>query len=359
MKKLILYIIPFFFFACGNKETKIQPEISTVSESVYASGIVKAQEQYNVYPVVTGLLQKIYVTEGDSVKQGDPLFLIENQTSALNTENARLALTLTEQNIRENSNRLRELAEAVNMAKERMQLDSLLFARQQSLWNQNIGSKVELEQRKLAYETSRANYISAQTRYDQSKTQFEIEHQQARNNLKINQEIQNNYTIRSEINGLVYDILKEQGEWVSSQGPIAVMGNPSEYLLSLQVDEYDITKVRPGQKVLVSMDSYRGKVFEAEISRVLPIMNERSRTFNVEAVFTDPPAGLFPNLTAEANIIIQTKEDVLIIPREYLLDDQYVLVGPEERARVEVGLMDYQNVEILNGLNQNQFIYKP
>jgi multidrug efflux pump subunit AcrA (membrane-fusion protein) len=245
------------------------------------------------------------------------------------------------------------------MAKERMEMDSLLYVRQQSLWEQNIGSQVELEQRKLAFETSRANYVSAQTRYDQSKNQFEIEHQQARNNLRINQQIENNYTIRSEIDGLVYDILKEQGEWVSSQGPIAVMGNPARYFLSLQVDEYDITKIRPGQKVLVNMDSYRGKVFSAEISKIYPIMNERSRTFTVEAIFTDPPAGLFPNLTAEANIIIQTKEDALIIPREYLLDDQYVLISPEERARVEVGLMDYQKVEILSGLNQNQFIYKP
>ncbi|CAN5214865.1 efflux RND transporter periplasmic adaptor subunit [soil metagenome] len=351
--------MPFFLFACGENEIKIKPEINTVTESVYASGIVKAQDQYNVYPVVTGLLQKIYVTEGDSVKQGDPLFLIENQTSALNTDNARLALELTEQNVRENSNRLRELTEAVNMARERMVLDSALFVRHQRLWNQNIGSQVELEQRKVAYETSRANYFTALTRYDQLKAQFEIEHQQARNNLLINQRIENNYTIRSEINGLVYDILKEQGEWVSSQGPIAVMGNPSRYLLSLQVDEYDIIKIRPGQKILVRMDSYRGKVFQAEISKVFPIMNERSRTFTVEAVFTHPPSGLFPNLTAEANIIIQTKQDALIIPREYLLDDQYVLISPEERAKVEVGLMDYQHVEILSGLDQNQFIYKP
>ena len=68
---------------------------------------------------------------------------------------------------------------------------------------------------------------------------------------------------------------------------------------------------------------------------------------------------LFPNLSAEANIVIQTKENALIIPREYLIEDQYVMIDSEERVEVEVGLMDYQHVEIINGLNEGQLIYKP
>lgn len=354
-----ILLFSLFIFACSENETKIQPEIKTLTESVYASGIVKAHEQYLVFPMVSGLIRKVYVTEGDSVKKGAPLFLIENQTSVLNTENARLALTLTEQNIKENSNRLLELDQAVKLAKERFELDSLLYVRQQNLWQQNIGTKVEAEQRKFAFESSKANLVTAQARFDQAKTQFNIEYQQAKNNLKITQEIQDNYTVRSEIDGLVYDILKEQGELVSSQNPIAVMGNPTNYLLSLQVDEIDIANVRLGQLVLVSMDSDKGKVYKARISKIYPIMNERSRTFTVEAVFTEAPPKLFPNLTAEANIIIQTKENVLIVPREYLVDDQYVLVSPEERVKVEVGLMNYQNVEIISGLDTSQFIYKP
>jgi multidrug efflux pump subunit AcrA (membrane-fusion protein) len=107
------------------------------------------------------------------------------------------------------------------------------------------------------------------------------------------------------------------------------------------------------------MDSYKGKVFEAIVDKIYPIMDERSRTFKIEAHFTNPPAKLYPNLTAEANIIIQTKKDALTIPKSYLIDDEYVLVNEDEKRKVKVGLSDYQNVEILDGLTVEETIYKP
>lgn len=349
----------FFLGACGQKDTSTQVETRAITESVYASGTIKAQAQYNVYAEANGLLKHILLSEGDSVKKGTPLFVLENQTSVLNTENARLAYSLTARNAQEHSNRLQELAQSVKAAREKLALDSALHVRQQNLWQQNIGSKVQAEQMTLAYETSKANYIATKARLDEAKVQFDIEHKQARNNLKINQAMEGNYTVRSEIDGMVYDILKEQGEWVSIQSPIAVIGNPDSYLLSLQVDENDIAKVRMGQLVLVNMDSYEGQTYKAQITKIYPIMNERSRTFTVEADFTASPPDLFPNLSAEANIVIQTKENALIIPREYLIENQYVLVDDEERVAVEVGLMDYQYVEIVEGLKEGQTIYKP
>ena len=347
--------------ACSKSEPGTKVRLSTITESVYASGTVKAQNQYNVFATVNGILKKTYVSEGDRVKKGDPLFLIENETSSLNTKNARLALELSAQNIRENSNRLRELEIPVNLARERLQNDSNMYVRQKNLWAKNIGTRVELEQRQLAYETSRSNYLAARSRYRQAKTQFNTEYQVAQNNLKISQETESNYTIRSETDGLVYDILKEQGELVNPQGPVAVLGRSAAFILELQVDEYDIVKIKVGQKVLITMDSYKGEIFNAEVSRIYPIMNERSRTFTVEAAFTDQPGELYPNLTLEANIIIQTKKNVLIIPREFLVDEQYVFTDPDKKERtwVKVGLMDYKFAEIQSGLDTGEVVYKP
>jgi hypothetical protein len=56
------------------------------------------------------------------------------------------------------------------------------------------------------------------------------------------------------------------------------------------------------------MDSYKGDVFEAHVDKIVPIMVVRSRTFKIEAHFIKAPSKLYPNLTAEANIIIQTKK---------------------------------------------------
>jgi hypothetical protein len=88
-------------------------------------------------------------------------------------------------------------------------------------------------------------------------------------------------------------------------------------------------------------------------------MNERSKSFSVEAVFLTQPPVLYPNLTAEANIVIQEKKRALTIPVNYLVNDSTVLISKNKTRVVKTGLKDYQKVEILNGLTAGDIIYKP
>ena len=106
-------------------------------------------------------------------------------------------------------------------------------------------------------------------------------------------------------------------------------------------------------------DSYKGLVFEAVVIKINPIMNDRSRSFSVEAGLITKPPALYPNLTTEANIIIQTKEKALLIPRNYLIDESFVMMENKEKRKVTTGLKDYQKVEILSGLTVNDIILKP
>ena len=92
MKPSILFTLVFLILvACAGKQEKTQPTVEDISESVYASGVVKSKEQYQVLPTVSGIVQKILVTEGDVVKQGEPLFILDNEAARLNTESARIA----------------------------------------------------------------------------------------------------------------------------------------------------------------------------------------------------------------------------------------------------------------------------
>jgi multidrug efflux pump subunit AcrA (membrane-fusion protein) len=125
------------------------------------------------------------------------------------------------------------------------------------------------------------------------------------------------------------------------------------------VDENDMVRVALGQKALVTMDSYKGEVFEAIVDKIYPIMDARSRTFKIEAHFLKVPEKLYPNLTAEANIIIKTKENTITIPKSYLVDNEYVIVNNDEKRKVKTGLSDYQKVEILEGLKKDETIYMP
>ena len=342
---------------CKKKPEQTQPLVENISASVYASGVIRARNQYQVFTTVPGIIQDMPVTEGDMVKKGDVLLRLVNEASKLNTENARLSADYTA--ISANTDKLNEQRLNIDLAKSKMVNDSLLMIRQLNLWKEEIGTRNQLDQAELAFKNSQTYYQSAKLRYNDLKKQLNFSAEQAGNNVKISSVISGDYTVTSKVTGKVYSLLKKKGEVVNTQTPIAVIGDANDFFLELQVDEFDIAKIQLGQEVLISLDSYKGQVFTAKVSKIGPIMNERSRSLTIEASFIERPATLYPFLTAEANIVIQTKEKVLTIPRSYLIEDSLVLLSNKEKRKVIIGLKDYQKAEVLKGLTQNDIILKP
>jgi multidrug efflux pump subunit AcrA (membrane-fusion protein) len=218
---------------------------------------------------------------------------------------------------------------------------------------------VEWEQKELNYQNSITNYRSAKIRYSDLQRQLELNANQSLNNFKINANLADDFIIKSEVSGKVYSLLKVTGESVTIQNPVAIIGDDKNFLLELQVDEYDIIKIKLAQKVLISMDSYKGKTYEAVIKKINPILNERSKSFTIEAQFINRPTILYPFLTVEANIVIRTKPQALTIPRSYLVSDSMVLNENKKLVKVTIGLKDYQKAEILSGITKDDFILNP
>lgn len=356
----ILFLFgPFIFlFSCGKSENEtIKPEVRSITESVYASGTVKTVDQYEAFTLASGPIQEIFVKEGDTVDVGTPILAVFSEREKLGRESAELARSFADQQA--NQSRIRDLELSIELAKSKMKNDSLLNERQKNLWSKGIGSAVELEQRQLAYQSSKSSYESYLLRYRELKREVEFNSKTASKTLDISKVLESEYVLKSKIKGKVYAILKEKGEMVTAQIPLAVLGSADKFLLELQVDEYDISKVIPGQRVMVSMDSYKGKVFEALVTQVYPIMDTKSKSFTVEAEFLENPPRLYPNLTLEANIITETKENTVVIPRNYLINDERVISENGDTLLVKVGIRDYQFAEILEGLDQNTTLIRP
>ncbi len=355
--KIIILLTLLIFFSCNKKQEKIQPTVESITQSVYASGIIKSKNQYKVFSTVNGLVNDVLVTEGDVVKKGDILIKITNTTAQLNTENAKIVADFNAVNA--NAERLNELQININLAKAKMDEDASLQRRQQNLWDENIGSKNELEQRQLAYKNSVTAYEAAKLRYAQLQKQTQFQERQSKKNVEISSAIKNDFTIKGNVDGKVYNILVKKGEMVNTVSPLAIVGDGVDYVIELQVDEYDVTKIKMGQKILLNMDSYKGEVFEAIVTKINPIMNEKTKAFLVEAIFVKQPPTLVPYLTCEANIIIETKEKAITIPRNYLLEGDSVWVDAKKKKKVAIGLKDYEKVEIVNGLSATDYIFKP
>lgn len=354
---LFYLLISVLFFSCSSSNEEVLPERKDISESVYASGKVISKNQYEVIPNASGTIQEIFVNEGDTVQIGSPLLTIMDESTLLNREMAALAKGFSER--QQNMARLKELEINSSLAKKRMENDSLLYLRQQNLYEKGIGTKIELEQRKLSWDNSISVYQTALLSLQELERQLIYNERNAAKNLELAWTMESDLMVKSKIKGRVYALLKEKGEMVNVQTPVAILGAADEFVLELQVDEYDIVKVEKNQKVKVSMDSYRTEVFDALVTKINPMMDERSKSFIVEALFIQGPPRLYPNLTLEANIIIQVKENALMVPSNYVMDDQFVINNAGDTLAVTLGIKNYQYSEILEGIDETTLLLKP
>lgn len=348
----------FFMLSCKNQKEKILPQKTRLTESVYASATIQPDSLYQVYAAVGGILERNLVEEGDLVQKGTSLVQIMNNAPKLNTENAKLTLQLAVENFSGSSAILIGLEDEIQAGSLNFQNDSINFFRQKRLWEQQIGSKVEFDNRNLAFELSRNNLNLLKSRYAHTKNELRTQVQQARNSYESSQINTKDFTVTSKISGKVYALLKEQGEIVSTMEPLAAVGSSSVFVIEMLVDEVDIVKLVVGQKALITLDAYPLEVFTAAVNKIYPRKDERSQTFMVEALFNDPPEMLYPGLAGEGNIVIAEKENTLTIPKAYLFEKNKVRT-PDGIVEVTIGLQNLDRVEILTGINENTELLIP
>ncbi|MTI38316.1 HlyD family efflux transporter periplasmic adaptor subunit [Fulvivirga lutimaris] len=329
-----------------------------ITESVYASVNIEPDQLYEVHAVVSGIISEVYVKEGDTIQINQAIAQISNTSSKLNAENAQLALKLAKDNLSGPGSVLKSLKDRIQTAKITHHQDSIDFMRQKRLWDQNIGTAAQFDQRKLAYEVSKQTLQSLYKEYERTETELKSMVNQAQNNYENALKGNSDFTITSRMKGRVYSVFKEPGELISPQEPLATIGKSEAFIIKMQVDEVDITKVKTGQKVILKLDAFEDQTFEAYLTRILPQKNTRTQTFLIEADFVNQPNNLYSGLSGEANIIVSQKSNALVIPRRFLQDGNVVKTDSGQ-VPVEVGMMNMEYAEILSGVDTTTVIYLP
>ncbi|RYC50071.1 efflux RND transporter periplasmic adaptor subunit [Flagellimonas olearia] len=359
MRKTLLFIFgSALLFSCNHTSDKTYPKKMSLTESVYASATVQPDSLYQAYSIVMGILDKVWVEEGDAVAKGDRILQITNTSPELNRKNAELSLRLARENYSGSAAVLKGIEDEIQAAELKLKNDSINYFRQKNLWDQNIGSKVEYDTRKLAYELSQNSLSLLKQKYDRTKNELATQVQQAENTYKSSLTTSEDFTVVSKIDGKVYAIYKNPGEIINTVEPVAAVGRSDKFIVELLVDEVDIVKVKNDQKVYITLDSYGEDVFEAKVDKIYPRKDESSQTFMVEAIFVNPPPTLYPGLSGEGNIVIAQKEEALTIPKEYLIGASRVLTDDGEKD-ITIGLQNMEMVEVLDGITENTAIYIP
>ena len=345
-----------------NKARTVKPEHKAITEAVYASGYIVPKNEYKVYALADGYIVAKYKDDGDSIKKGDVIYKVQNNSFAARLNASHSTYDLAKKNTDENSPVLADLKNKIKTAQARLANDSINYIRNKNMFAANAITKSQLDQAELAYNISTNDLKSANEQYQRSKDQLQVDLQNAQSGLTSSGEDLANYVVTSMIDGELYETTKQLGEAVRRDEQVAVIGERGHKILQLSVDQQDIEKIKLGLEVVVKMDVTGSKVYKARVSRIYPNMNQNDQSFKVEAEFEEDYQFNFVHASAEANIIIGYKDNALLIPREAVQGESTVelkgLTG-NTKIKIEKGLETLEFVEVLKGVKEGDELVLP
>jgi multidrug efflux pump subunit AcrA (membrane-fusion protein) len=358
MRILVFVSLFLSITGCEKKRDSIKPHYENMVEAVYASATIQPEGYYKVNASISGYLEEVHVREGDFVQEGDLLYVISNKPIRINEANASLTYQLLKDSYSGQANLIDELKLSLSSSQLKMQNDSVTFSRYLELDRKNACSKAELDNSKIIYQVSKNNYLGLKKQIARKEIELKNQLNQSRNNLSLSSLRTDDYYLRSNIDGKVFQANKEKGEMVTMQETLAIIGNQNQFLIEMLIDEVDISKVELGQKVLVTLEAYKNQVFEAAITEISPKMDDKNQTFKIKARFIKAPKKLYMGLTGEANIVVKERVKSLVIPADFLLPGNMVETE-SGKVKVGIGLTNWEFVQIISGLNENSVIFKP
>ena len=167
-------------------------------------------------------------------------------------------------------------------------------------------------------------------------------------------------TLVAPFGGTVLDVKARPGDRVNADAPIIELADLTQLEVRVTVGQEDITTVHPGQEVMLSFDAFPEETSRGRVDRVIPRKTQgQVVTYEVFIALDETPSGLLPGMTADAEIVVAEREDVLVLPRRAIRARPYTTVsvpvleaGRVVTRAVKIGLVGDLNAEILSGLRE-------
>jgi HlyD family secretion protein len=362
--------------------------------SVVATGSVVPVSTVEVKSKASGLVKNLMVEEGDAVRAGQTLIELDKELLQAQLREAEANLMAAQARLQEAES---EVSSAATM-KKKLQLDlrnlegNLEFIgrqlkRQENMFDEKLipRSDYEKTERDLQDASLKAEALKSELLMQDARIQgatkavnrVRAEVVQSEANLDRQRENLSNATITSPIAGKLLKRHVEVGDAVSS---ILQLGSQATLLLTLgdmtevfvegRVDEADIGKVFVGQECRVKVDSYRERTFPGRVTRIAPMGEKIDNVigFKVRVSITDTEQILRAEMSANAEIIIQEKRNILIVPESAIIYDKlrktYAQVydpsaeGMKRRVPIEVGISNGTSTEVVGGLTDGDQVVR-
>ena len=309
--------------------------ITSIEKKTVATGKVIPEDEVEVKPQVQGILQAIYVEEGDFVNEGDLLAKIKvvADEGQLNSAKGRLA-----------------------NAKIVLKNAQIEYNRNKTLFEQEIISQQD-------FQTSELNYNRAKQDVNNAQSDFEI--------IKLGSaggSASANTNVRATVAGTILELPVKEGDQVIESNSfnagttIAIIADLNKMIFEGKVDEAEVGKLVIGMPLKVSLGAIQDKEFDAKLKFIAPKGNEEQGAvqFKIEGDVTlDKNFFVRAGYSANASLILERKDSILALPEALLQFDKdteqaFVEIQVEEqkfeRKDIEIGISDGINVEIVSGL---------
>lgn len=315
---------------------------TNIVKKAVATGTVVPLEEVEIKPQISGIIDKIFVKEGQNVKVGDLIAKVRvvPNVQSLNTASGR-----------------------VKNAKLRMDNAKISFDRTKGLFDKGVIARAE-------YETSELNYSTAKQDYNDAVSNKQI----IRKGSTMGSGASANTNIRATIAGTILEIPVRKGNQVIESNTfnagttIATIADMGKMIFEGKVDEAEVGKLVKGTDIDVSLGAIQDKKFPAKLTFIAPKGKEEQGAvqFKIKADVTlDEKYFIRAGYSANANIVLEKRDSVLSV-REAVLkfdkktDKPYVEVevGDQkfERKDIKLGVSDGVNAEILEGITADDKI---
>ncbi|MBI4893426.1 MAG: efflux RND transporter periplasmic adaptor subunit [Acidobacteria bacterium] len=377
---LVLAGAGFGVRAALKPDNKIDPskiasiDRGNIARSVVATGKIEPRATVEVKSKASGIVKKIFVNYGDVVQSGQVLAELDKEELQARQREAKAnlqAAQATEESALASLERNKVEAEGPDLPFLKSAMERARQLHKEGLIAKNLVEDAEKAYQMALNKQSSASRNLAVSRAEITRANDQVAHAQAM--LERAEEDLRNSTITSPIEGLVLSRNVEVGNAVSS---ILVMGSQSTLLFTLgdvgdvfvrgKVDQADIGKVYIDQPARIVVESFRDRKFDGKVYRISPYGVEKDNvtTFEVQVSIHNPGRELKANMSANAEIILEEKLNVLLVPEAAVVYDKQRSASVEvpdttaEKGRkklpVKLGISNGVKTELVSGLTQGQ-----
>ena len=358
-KKLFLPLVALFALTACKHTSTVKPQRKDIVDAVFASGHLENKLQYTLVANTEGYLKQALVAEGDSVKQGQQLFVLSNEVQQTQVSNALSNLQYAQHNAAATSPQIAQLKLQLAQAQQKLAVDSANYARYQRLIKTNAVARVDFDNVQLQYQSSVTNVHVLQKNLADLQHNLGNSVNNAEAQYRIQQQNNAYYFLTAKANSLVLSVLKKPGDYVK-KGDVVAQCAAGSFYIKLYIAEDDIQRVTVGQQVLISLNSNKDKVFKASVTKIYPEFDANQQAFVAEAVFTENPGVLLNGTQLQGNIIVKQNKGALVIPTYTLnTNNEVQLYNHKERTPIKVGIRTLDYTDVLGGLTEDDEILTP